>query len=134
MTTRTYQGSCYCRRVTFEADIDLAAGTTRCNCTSCFKRRWWGVSIKPAQFRLLAGEAELVKLKPAKGPGGYCRHCAVTPFASGDAAEWNDGDYVSINVASLDGLDPSTLAAIPVTYLDGLHDTWAPLTENTSYL
>lgn len=53
---------------------------------------------------------------------------------SGDGAEWNDGDYVSINVACLDGLDPSTLAAIPITYLDGLHDTWAPLTGATRHL
>jgi hypothetical protein len=130
----TYQGSCYCKRVRFEVDLDLSAGTTRCNCTSCLKRRWWGAMAKPAAFRLLAGESELVKLKPAKGPGGFCKHCGVASFAHGDAAEWNDGDYVAINVGCLDGLSPAQLAAIPITYLDGLHDTWAPITENTSYL
>jgi hypothetical protein len=130
----TYQGSCACKRVRFEVDVDLSAGTTRCNCTSCLKRRWWGVSVKPERFRALAGETELVKWKPAKGPGGFCKHCGVAPYAFGDAAEWNDGDYVSVNVATLDGLDPATLATIPITYLDGLHDTWAPITADTRYL
>src|SRR5262245_28262356 len=130
----TYQGSCHCKRVRFEATVDLSAGTTKCNCTSCWKRRWWGVRVKPDQFRPLGGESELVKWKPAKGPGGFCKHCGVTAYVSGDAAEWNDGDYVSINVACLDGLTPETLASIPVAYFDGLHDTWAPLTGETRYL
>lgn len=130
----TYQGSCYCKRVRFEVDTDLSEGTTRCNCTSCWKRRWWGKAVKPAQFKLLAGADELVKVKPAKGPGGFCKHCGVFPFASGDAAEWNDGDYVSINIACLDSLSAKELSAIPITYLDGLHDTWAPLESDTHHL
>lgn len=130
----TYQGSCYCKRVRFEVELDLAKGTTRCNCTSCLKRRWWGVMAKPAAFRLLAGETDLVKWRPAKGPGGFCKHCGVAAFAFGDAAEWNDGDYVSVNVACLDGLTPEMLEAIPIVYLDGLHNTWAPLSEQPRYL
>ena len=130
----TYRGSCHCKRVTFEADIDFSKGTTRCNCTSCFKRRWWAVAVKPDKFRALTGADELIKLKPAKGPGGFCKHCGVTMYAWTDAAEWNDGDYVSVNVCTLDGLDAATLSAIPITYLDGLHDTWEPLTKDTGYL
>ncbi|HEY5923616.1 MAG TPA: hypothetical protein VIV11_18170 [Kofleriaceae bacterium] len=135
---QTYQGSCHCKRVRFEVDLDLSAGTTRCNCTSCFKRRWWSVRAKPANFRLQTGREELVKSSPDQGPdpgpGGFCRHCGIVPFYSVAAAEWNDGAYVGINVAALDGLDPKVLAAIPITYLDGLHDTWQPITELTSYL
>lgn len=89
---------------------------------------------KPAAFRSLGGEAELVKLNPGGSPGGFCKHCGIFPYAFGEAAEWNDGDYVSVNVACLDGLDPETLAAIPIAYLDGLHDTWQPLTGDTRYL
>ena len=58
MTMKTYHGSCQCKRVRFEADIDLSQGTGKCNCTSCWKRRWWSVKVKPEHFRSLGGETE----------------------------------------------------------------------------
>lgn len=134
MSLQTYQGSCFCKRVRFEAKLDLAKGTTRCNCTSCLKRRWWGAAAKPEDVRVIAGEAELVKWREGGGPGGFCKHCGIASFYGVDKAEWNDGAYVAINVSTLDNLEPAQLSAVPITYLDGLHDTWQPITENTSYL
>src|SRR5688572_24425653 len=64
MTTKTYRGSCHCGRVKFEADIDLAAGTGKCNCTSCWKKRWWSVSVKPERFRSISDEQELSRYRP----------------------------------------------------------------------
>jgi hypothetical protein len=130
----TYQGSCHCKRVRFEADIDFqASGTTKCNCTSCFKRRWWAVAVKPDKFRLVAGASELVPLR-AGGIGGFCKHCGLLVYGHVEAAEWNDGECESVNVASIDNLEPSFIASIPVHYLDGLHDAWQNVPAETGYL
>ena len=51
-----------------------------------------------------------------------------------DAAEWNDGEYVSINVAALDDLDPADLVAAPVKYMDGRADNWWEPPKETRHL
>jgi hypothetical protein len=122
--------------VKFEADIDFTQGTGKCNCTSCWKRRWWSVSAKPADFRALAGESELSKHRPgqASGHGGFCKHCGVTPYGYSEKADWNDGEYFSINVACLDDLDPAELVAAPVQYMDGRADSWWTMPAETRHL
>ena len=126
MATKTHRGSCHCGKVKFEADIDWAQGTSKCNCTNCWKKRWWSVRVKPAAFRAIAGQEALSGYKPgeATGHGGFCKHCGVAPYGWVAAAEWNDGESVSVNVATLDDLDPAELVAAPVTYCDGRADNW----------
>jgi len=137
MATKTYRGSCYCKRVTFEVDVDLqATGTGKCNCTSCWKSRWWAVQVRPEAFRPLTGVDELHERRPEvkSGRGGFCKHCGVAPYRWVDPAEWNDGAYVSINVAALDDLDPAELAAAPVQYMDGHADSWWSAPAETRHL
>jgi hypothetical protein len=126
MAKKTYRGSCHCGRVKFEADIDLAAGTSKCNCTSCWKKRAWTTRVKVEDFRSLAGEQELSAYKPGSATGhrGFCKHCGVIPYGWVDAADWNDGAYVSVSVAALDDLDPAELVAAPVQYCDGKANNW----------
>jgi hypothetical protein len=126
MAKKHYKGSCHCRRVTFEADIDFSEGTSKCNCTSCWKKRWWSVRARPEDFRPLTGEQEMSGYNPGSdsGPSGFCKHCGVLTYARVGVSEWNKAEYVSISVASLDDLDPADLVAAPITYCDGRADNW----------
>src|SRR5687767_8073628 len=133
MPTKTYHGSCQCKRVRFEADIDFSQGTSKCNCTSCWKRRWWAVKVAPEAFRPQGGEAELSKHVPGEAHprGGFCKHCGVTPYGFVDATEWNPNAYVAVNVAVLDDLDPAELVESPLQLCDGRNDNWwNPPTES----
>lgn len=136
MAKKTYRGSCFCGRVAFEAEIDVSTGTTKCNCTSCWKKRWWSVKADAASFRSLWGAEELSGYVVGQETGhhGFCRHCGVFPYAWVAAAEWNDGEYVSVNVACLDDLDPGELVEAPIQYCDGKADNWWSPPRETRHL
>jgi len=128
--TRTYHGSCVCGAIRFEADIDLQAGTSRCNCTICTKASLWSAIIKPSSFRLLSGEESLSDFQ-RNGRFShflFCKHCGTRPFSRGDAP-WTGGPYYSIQLTCLDDAD---LSNIPVMHFDGRHDKWeSPRVERT---
>src|SRR4051812_43540102 len=114
-------GSCHCGDVRFEVDIDASRGT-RCNCSVCTKTAILGGMVKPAAFRLLAGEDQLAIYEwGAKvGKRHFCRRCGVHCFGKGHLAQLG-GDFVSVNLQCLDDVDP---AAVAVGYWDGRHDNW----------
>jgi hypothetical protein len=130
---KTYHGSCHCGRVRFEADIDLEASMGRCNCSICTKRRAWNASIKPQDFRLIAGRDELgdYHFNTRQGHHRFCRHFGIAPFRDGDVKEIG-GAYVSITC--LDDISPEELAKLPIKYMDGRHDNWFEQPKVTSYL
>jgi hypothetical protein len=116
-----HQASCHCGAVKFEAILDLGV-VTRCNCTICTKTMITGAMCKPDAFKLLAGEDALGQyawgMKVATRY--FCKHCGVQCYGIGYLAELG-GDFVSINVNTLDGVDVNTL---PLRHWDGRHNNW----------
>ena len=132
---KTYHGSCHCGAVRYEADIDFAAGTGKCNCSICTKIRNWAVTLKPDAFRLLAGEATLGGYQFATKSGHYhfCGHCGTQVFSKAHVPELG-GDVVSVRIATLDDATPEELIAGPITYANGRDNAWWERPKETRHL
>ena len=126
---KTYNGSCHCGAVRFEADIDLAQGTFRCNCSICFKTRAWLAAVPASDFRLLSGESSLAGYRFGRQVihHRFCQTCGVRPFSQGKDPKGHE--FRAVRVSCLDDVDPQELIAAPVRYFDMRHDRLEPPAE-----
>jgi hypothetical protein len=99
MALKTYSGSCHCGAVRFESDIDLSAGTTKCNCSICTKARAWFAIVKSAQFRQIAGSGAQSEYRwqPPGKPAPFLHYlffaerAASAPSVGVSMNHWADG-------------------------------------------
>ena len=121
---KTYQGSCHCGAVRFEAELDLEQSTYRCNCSICRRTRFWPAVAGENGFRLLAGDSELTSylFNTRKNQYYFCKHCGVRAFGVG--TETPIGKMYGINLGCLAGVSEEELSRLPITYVDGLDDKW----------
>jgi hypothetical protein len=130
---KKYVGGCHCGFVRYEADIDLSAGTFKCNCEICTKKRMWGAIASPRDFQLLSGEPHLKEYHPNGIHHLFCERCGVHSFAWGENPDLG-GKFYAVMVACLDNVDPSELIEAPVIYFDGRHDNYQSPPAETRHL
>ena len=138
---KIYQGSCHCGAVRFECALDLAAGTTRCNCSFCRKARFWMAFSKASEFHLLQGQEVLTDYQRAP-PGkpdpflnfNFCSRCGVRAFTRGGVLPGASEAFYAVNLACLDNATDQELAQAPIHFADGRHDKWQSIAMDTKYL
>jgi hypothetical protein len=118
---KLHTGGCHCGAVRYQAMIDTSQGA-RCNCSICNKISQLGGMVKPDAFQLLSGEDSITKYVWGHevSQRSFCKRCGVHCFGSGHLAELG-GDFVSINLNTLDDVDPLD---VKVIYWDGRHNNW----------
>ncbi len=140
MTLKHYSGSCHCKAVRYEVDLDLSKGTMRCNCSICTKSRAWFAFVNAPQFKMVSGEESLLDYQwtPTAKPEPFltyrfCKNCGVRIYGTGDVPSMG-GRMYAIAVATLDDVDADELAAAPLKFVDGLHDKFDKAPEDTRLL
>ena len=130
---KTYNGSCHCGAVRFEAELDLTQPSYRCNCSICRRTRFWPAIATPERFRLLAGEGQLseYRFNTRKNVHFFCKICGVRPFGVG--TETPVGTMYGVNLGCLVGVTEEELAAVPVVCVDGAAGRFSP-PEHFSHL
>jgi len=130
----TYHGSCHCGAVRYTADIDLARGTLKCNCSICTKMRFWAAVVAPSDFRLLAGADSLREYRFHTRRDGhhFCGAWGINVFSTGVALQ--SGPFVAVTVSSLDDLPMADLLAAPVRHIDGRNDNWTTPPDEIQHL
>lgn len=85
-------------------------------------------------LRVLSGENQLSQylFNTKKNEHYFCRACGVRPFGIG--TETPMGRMYGVNIGCLEGVTEQELSAIPVTYVDGLHERWQHSPEFTAHL
>jgi hypothetical protein len=116
----TYQGGCHCGAVRFEAALDIADGSSRCNCSYCSKLRLWKADAAPHEMRLHRGAEMLTEYRFGSRAvlHQFCKACGVKLFGRFEAS---GQPRVVVSIPALDAPDQE-LAEAQITYQDGRHD------------
>lgn len=135
MSMKKYEGSCHCKKVRYEVDLDLTKGSGRCNCSFCAKVRNWSAMAKPEDFKLLTNEQDVgfYQFNTNSNSHAFCKHCGVRTHTKG-FVEAIGGHFVSVTLNTIDNISPEELSNVPIQFMDGLHNNWFNSPRETNYL
>lgn len=112
---RTYQGSCHCGRIRFEAEGQLDEAI-ECNCSMCQRKgaKMW--FVPEAAFRMPTPEENLATytFNTHRIKHHFCPNCGIHVFGQAKGGEGKP--MVSINVRCLENVD---IEALPIRRFDG---------------
>lgn len=131
----SHKGSCHCGAIRFEAAIDLSAETSKCNCSSCTKTRFWKTLVPVADFRLLQGEDSLTDYQFGRRAIHhlFCKTCGVKAFGRVEMPELG-GTFYAISVPCLDDATAKEWAEAPIIFQDGRNDDYEHPPAEVRYL
>jgi hypothetical protein len=127
-------GSCHCRAVTYEVDLDADQPTLRCNCSICEKTRNWIAPVAADAFTLLTGADDLSEYRFGSRTTThyFCAVCGVRTHGVISAEEAGH-EVVAVCVSTLELSDQRKLA-FQVQYVDGRNDDYERPPEYTGAL
>lgn len=119
MTGKTRMASCHCGAVRLEVDLpDGLPPVERCNCTFCARRGAAVIGVPLEALRVVQGAKNLTLYTWNTGVAQhyFCRTCGIYTHHRRRA---NPQEY-GVNVANLEGVDPSELGEI--VWTDGRYN------------
>jgi hypothetical protein len=130
ISKKLFHGSCHCGKIKYLANIDLAQGSGKCNCTFYLKNCFWSYKATTEDFEWTAGQDSSTKYSsnPMIGEYVFCKICGTMPFGVTKDSEWTKAG-ASIRLVTLDDISIAELSSIPVTYTNGRDDSWTTITD-----
>ncbi len=102
--TKNHQGGCHCKKVRYEAELDLASPVIECNCSYCAAHGLLLAFLPESQVKVTQGEDNLTEYRFNKSTIAhlFCATCGVQPFARAE----KDGIWTrAINVRTIDDVE-----------------------------
>jgi hypothetical protein len=131
MPNKLFHGSCHCSKIKYEVNYDLSKGSTKCNCTFCYKNSfWWGNQSSLEDLELTQGQDSMVEYTNNRKEGYcvFCKNCGTLLFRKTEKSDWSVEGY-SINIHSLDDISTEELNSISIDYMNGKDNSYTKLTD-----
>lgn len=131
MSKKLLYGSCHCGKIKYDVNYDLTKGSTKCNCTFCFKNSfWWGSQSTLEDLTVTQGQDFMAEYtnNRKEGYGVICKNCGTLLFRKTEKSDWSVEGY-SINIHSLDDITTEEINLISIGYINGKDNSYSKIID-----